>query len=279
MLRALARLVYRFLLPQRAKSTLGLYLLLDERDKFPEAIEEYTADDVLVLAPHMDDEVIGCGGAVRKHVLAGARVTVIFLTDGRKGNTSLYEDSGRTPGDIAAAEENHSVERKQESKRAAAILGVQETIFLDGPDNELDATPDLVRRIGEIIVAHAPQVIYVPSMLEVHPDHWAANRVLYRVLVSQPRNLVARCILREYEAWTPLLPNRLADITDVFDAKIEALREFRSQLAHVDYVRATRGLNSYRSIYRNRGAGYAEAFFESTPVQYAALYERFERTR
>jgi len=279
MLRTFARLVYRFLLPRRAKNTLGVYLLLDEQDKFPEAIEDFTADDVLVLAPHMDDEVIGCGGTVRLHVLAGARVTVVFLTDGRKGNTSLYDDSTLSSGDIARAEEKLSIERKQESMRAAKILGVQQTVFLDGPDKELDAIPDLVRRVGDIIARCNPQIIYVPSMLEVHPDHWAANRILYEVLVSQSSETWASCILRAYEAWTPLLPNRLADIGDVFDLKTDALRVFESQLAHVDYVRTTRGLNSYRSIHRGRGKGYAEAFFESTPMQYIALYERFEQKR
>jgi len=279
MLRTLARMIYRFLLPTGAKNTLGLYLLFDRADRFPDAIEEFAAQDVLVFAPHMDDEVIGCGGTIRRHVLAGTRVTVVFLTDGRKGNTSLYEDPTLSRDDIAAAEERHSTERKQESRRAAEILGIQETVFFDGPDKGLDARPDLVAAAGEVMARCTPQIIYVPSMLEVHPDHWAANRILYRALREQPRASWNDFVLREYEAWTPLLPNRLSDISGVFDTKMEALRVFQSQLAHVDYEHATRGLNSYRSVYRNRGKGYAEAFFESTPMQYAALYKAFEQKR
>ena len=52
-------------------------------------------EKVLVLAPHMDDEMIGCGGALRRHILKGGDVTVVFMTDGRAGNDSLLNLSGK----------------------------------------------------------------------------------------------------------------------------------------------------------------------------------------
>ena len=72
---------------------------------------------------------------------------------------------------------------------------------------------------------------------------------------------------------------RRTDITDVVEVKRRALEQFESQLAHVDYVRTLLGLNAYRSIYFQRGRGYAEAFYECTPQVYRDLFERLTRRR
>jgi len=85
-----------------------------------------------------------------------------------------------------------------------------------------------------------------------------------------------RC--RAYEAWTPLLPNRLVDISHVFEDKAEALRVFTSQLEHVDYLRTTTGLNAYRAV-TQKGKGYWEAFYESTAAQHAELVRQLDRAR
>src|SRR5262249_22255086 len=66
---------------------------------------------VVVLAPHMDDEIIGCGGTVARHVDAGADVTVIYLTDGRRGSAALFRLDGEA---LHAAEEALVIRRKEE---------------------------------------------------------------------------------------------------------------------------------------------------------------------
>src|SRR5690348_6988030 len=52
---------------------------------------EPEAGKVVVLAPHMDDEIIGCGGTIARHAAAGASVTVVYLTDGRRGSAALFK--------------------------------------------------------------------------------------------------------------------------------------------------------------------------------------------
>src|SRR5579885_3094484 len=84
-LKASARSCYFRLVPRRMRSSLRLWAYLDWPDQKPAPLESFGPEPVLVLAPHMDDEVIGPGGTLRRHVEAGAAVTVVFLTDGRMG--------------------------------------------------------------------------------------------------------------------------------------------------------------------------------------------------
>lgn len=277
LLEAATRRLYRWLIPSGAKNTLRLRLLLDERDKPPEVIEEFAARSVLVLAPHPDDEVIGCGGTLRRHLLAGAHVTVVFLTDGRRGDRELDENSGFVDKELTRARDELSVRRKRESEKAAEILGIQELVFLDGPDGALDDTPALTNKLREVLRRCNPSLIYVPSMLDLHADHWATNRLFYRCLDALDKTAP---LLREYEVWTPLLINRLVVVDDVMQEKRRALEQFASQNP-ARLVNATVGLNRYRSIYlyQAKERQYAEAFYESSPEQYRLLFEKFAGKR
>jgi len=275
--RAAVRLIYRRLLPRSAKNSLRAWTLFDVPDSPPQVIESFVEASVMVLAPHMDDEVVGCGGTIRRHVLAGARVTVVFLTDGRSSDPNIAKDChGET--EIRAAQAALCERRKLEAGAAARILGYDELIFLDRPDGNLKTDDALIREVADLIAVHDPQVIYYPCVLELHPDHWEASRLLAKVVDAGSPPTLANTLCRAYEAWTPLLPNRLVDISDVFDIKIEALKVFVSQLEHVDYLRTTTGLNAYRAATRD-GQGYWEAFFESTAAQHAELVRQLDTAR
>jgi len=272
-MQSLIRWIYHRLLPAGARNTLRLHLLLDRPDRPPELIRDFRAGSVLVLAPHMDDEVIGCGGVIRLHVLAGARVSVAFLTDGRRGNPGLYADKTLSRDLIAEAEAALVEVRKEESRKAAAVLGIQEMIFLDAADGELYAARTLIDALHKLMVRIVPDVIYLPSRLDSHPDHWATHDLFRSAISGGDSSSRSSPILREYEVWSPLWANRVADIESVFEVKLRALEQFASQNRWTNYLHTTRGLNAYRSIHGLRGQGHAEAFFESTPTEYLALLE------
>jgi LmbE family N-acetylglucosaminyl deacetylase len=238
-----------------------------------ELITDFSVRQVIILAPHMDDEVFGCGGILRRHILAGATVTAVYMTDGRKGNPDLYRQG--LPKAVMTSQEAALVsKRKDEAARAAKILGIQEQIFLDYPDSQLEPSPEVIRRVQHILQEKQPAVVYLPSSLDLHPDHWATNRILYAVTraLHFPRNW--QPVYRGYEVWTPLLANRLVDISDVITTKEAAMKQFESQLSAADFVHTILGLNAYRSLYHAHGHGYAEAFYESPPEIYCQLFER-----
>ena len=86
--------------------------------------------NILVLSPHPDDESIGCGGTIRKHVLEGDTVEVIVLTSGERG------------GHTAISEEELIRIREQESMKARDILGVHSLEFWSQPDGSFKITPE-----------------------------------------------------------------------------------------------------------------------------------------
>jgi LmbE family N-acetylglucosaminyl deacetylase len=267
--RAVTRFIYRRLLHQDAQNSLRVWTMLDVPNSPPQLVESFDEERVMVLAPHMDDEVVGCGGTLRRHVLSGARITVVFLTDGRDSDPQIAKRC-RSEAELREATAALCVRRKQEAELAARVIGYEDLVFLDRPDGALKVDEALVREVTHLINERAPQVIYYPCALENHPDHWAASLLLGRVIDAGQAPVLATTLCRAYEAWTPLPPNRLVEISDVFDIKLEALQSFTSQLEYVDYVRTTTGLNAYRAMTQD-GNGYWEAFYEGTAAQHAEL--------
>lgn len=192
---------------------------------------------VLVLAPHPDDEVFGCGGAIASHMRAGVPVDVVILTDGAGF------------GDVAS--------RALESRAAAKVLGYGEPDFWGLPDRGVRYSEDLVQRLVERIAAAGVDLVYAPSPWEVHPDH----RQTMMLAMEAVRRAGQPVRLAFYEVGAPLRPNLLLDITSLADTKEAAMRCFQSQLAQQDYLRHICALNQYRSYTLPREVLAAEAYW------------------
>lgn len=227
------------------------------------------AERVMVIAPHMDDETIGCGGAIARHAQAGARIHVVFLTDGRHGSSKLQ----RLTGEARRSAEQKLVEtRKQEAGRALAKLGVGSVTFLDVEDGRLAEDQSAAGRLRELLQAAQPEVVYLPSYVEQHADHFAANRVLLEA--ARDSGLKFQCMA--YEVWTPLFPNCLVKIDDVVDLKKSALSEYVSQLADQDYLHIGLALNAYRSAgFADHYGRYAEAYFAMPVDDYRRMFAEY----
>lgn len=196
--------------------------------------------NILCIAPHPDDEAIGCGGTLRIHANRGDRVTVVFLTSGELGLDHLPRD------------EAHSI-RETEAVRACEILGVSRLEFLRLPDwFTSDHTAEAASQLSGILEAEKPSRIYLPHPDESHPDHKAVLPIV--------RTTGYRTELYAYEVWTPLpRAEELEDIGPVLAEKLRAIRCYKSQLATYRYDRAARGLAQYRGIL-HANCRYAEAF-------------------
>ncbi len=204
------------------------------------------ADRILVIAPHPDDESIGCGGAICLHGRRGDHVGLVFLTSGEMGLSHLAAEAARAT-------------REAEAKAAAEVLGVEHLEFLRLPDMGLLAHLNRgARSLREIIARDAPDVIYLPHPEEVHPDHAAAWPMI-RGALGRGEGRGGPPRLRAYEVWTPLpWYDRLEDITPVVGQKLGAIRCHRSQIVAIRHDHAARALGRYRGAMA--GCRYAEVF-------------------
>lgn len=230
------------------------------------------AQKVLVLAPHMDDETIGCGGALALHAQRGAQITVVFLTDGRNGssevNTMYGEERERKQQELIEL-------RTTEARAALRRLGVNRMVCLDAEDGALEKCEWAAEKLRDVLLKHQPDIVYLPFYLEEHPDHRAASRVLLDAAAGT--SLQFQCM--GYEVWTPLFPNCLVRIDATVEVKKQALQEYVSQLQQCDYLHASIGLNAHRSagLMNPPGArgGYAEAFHAMPLPQYRQQFTEF----
>jgi len=203
-----------------------------------------TTGKTLVLAPHPDDEIFGCGGAIIRHLEQGDEVKVVIVTDGGYP----VNESQKVP--------EYSENRKRESLEAAKVLGYGQPEFLDFKDEFLKADEKLIVRLREIILLFQPQNIYLPANTEIHPDHLALNKAGIEAAIRSPENIN----LFFYEIGQPLRPNLFLDITQLQPRLDQAMDCFTSQLAVQDYKTHIRSLHAYRSYTLGRDVKFAEAY-------------------
>jgi LmbE family N-acetylglucosaminyl deacetylase len=215
--------------------------VLTEAEAIPYQPALLRGERLLVFAPHPDDEVIGCGGIIAQHLREHRAVRIVIATDGAAG------------GDAAA--------REDEARRGIAMLGEAEVVFLRFGDRTLgDKASPLLR---EQLLAFRPDLVLVPSPLEIHPDHVALSRVFCETIQRDETLFADLAVTRVafFEVSAPLpRPNALVDITDVAAIKYAAIAEHASQLAVRDYVGYARGLNAYRAMTLPVGTAFAEAY-------------------
>ncbi len=146
------------------------------------------AQPALVLAPHFDDETLGCGGTIIKKRRAGARVRVVFMTDGGASHARFID-----PGELATL-------RRREALAAAEVLGVppDDVVFLGHEEKRLTERAD---DAGEQVRAHlaslAPQQLFAPCPWDLWPDHLATRAIAESALEAAP----PRTALYGYPIW------------------------------------------------------------------------------
>ena len=254
MLRRILRYVYRQLLPADMRQALDLchYLRMEE------TLGEVTAQRILVLSPHPDDDVIGCGGTLHHCHLKGADITSVYLTDGRAGSRTYAKS------ELIAI-------RQAEARQAADIVGIDRLIFLDHRDTELALTPETLKELIQVLEETRPEAVFLPFFLDDHADHMAANRIFLAAVDRYPN-----CWCYAFGLWRPLPTyNFSVDITDCIDLKKRAIQAHASQVAECDLVSASLGISKHYSIISGRfdGTGWTEVFIRCPSREYKRLAE------
>jgi|Deesub1362A_J573_1020465.scaffolds.fasta_scaffold00162_43 LmbE family N-acetylglucosaminyl deacetylase len=215
----------------------------NETDIYPYSVRDLSRFDTLVIAPHPDDESLGCGGSIIKHVNSGSRVKVIFLTDGDSGDfNGIY------------GKEYVSL-RRASAGEALMILGVRDYEFWGYKDRGVaTVSEEITDRLRQAIKGFSPDLIYVPSPFEVHPDHRTASVIGWRIF----KETGVRVIF--YEVIVALYPNILVDITSEIEKKKEAIRCYHTELYYNDYLSCIEGLNRFRTFTLPKEMRFAEGF-------------------
>ena len=185
----------------------------------------------LVLAPHPDDEVFGCGGAIMCHLEHGKVVEVIIVSDGAYGAKS-EEDR-----------KQYTLQRQEESQLAAKILGYGTPAFWPYPDRKVSYGEKLIQDILAAINQSQADLVYAPSIFEVHPDH----RSIGMAVIEAARRIGKSLKLALYEVGMPMRPNCLLDISDFAERKMAAMQCFSSQNQKQRYDLDIAALNRYRT--------------------------------
>jgi N-acetylglucosamine malate deacetylase 1 len=221
---------------------------------------------IMLISPHPDDESIGCGGTVLKHVAEGDLVHVELLTSGEKGG------HGRSEAETATV-------REAEAAAAAVILGVDHIEFYRQPDGGLRANQELARRLASRIEEWRPHTIFVPHPAEQHPDHQMAFRLLRRSLSVVDLEELPRVLA--YEVWTPLQQlDEIVDITTYLPTKLRAIAAYKSQTGIMNFEAAAQGLARYRGeMHCWPGGEYAEVFADCSNIACRPLQQHNERTK
>jgi N-acetylglucosamine malate deacetylase 1 len=208
---------------------------------------------IVAVAPHPDDEVIGCGGALIHHARAGHQVTVI--TFGERLSSPRETDITRD-------------EYLREGEEALAALGVTRHVALNLKARDFTVTHALVLRLVEELRRERPEVVFLPHEDEADAEHRQAHQAAVEALwMAQSVYFEAHGppmpppeLVLGYEVWTPLSRFQYAeDISDAIDQKVAAMRCYRSQLRHGAWDDAIRGLAAYRGAMTGAGA-YAEVY-------------------
>ncbi|WP_249872143.1 PIG-L deacetylase family protein [Oceanobacillus saliphilus] len=219
---------------------------------------------ILVIAAHPDDEVLGCGGTLAKHVLNGDAVHSIILAEGitSRDKTRNRDINSEKLSDLAKA-----------AQKANDILGVHSLQLYKFPDNRMDSLDrlDVIKVVEEIVSKVQPDVIYTHHVGDVNIDHRRIHEAVITACRPIPGNhLVEEILFFETASSTewmtpgsapPFNPNWYNDITETLSLKLRSLESYKSEMREWPHARS---INSLEHLSRWRGASIgveaAEAF-------------------
>jgi len=194
---------------------------------YPKELVFNEDDRILILAPHPDDEVIGCGGLLLKYT---NQCKVICITDGRYGDNNI---------DL---QEMIKI-RKNEFTSVMHKLNITDFKFLDIEDTKLKYNYEIFKQID----FDKFDYICIPNSLEQHTDHKA---VFELIIKAYRENLIKNNIkILMYEVWGALpLVNFYIDISNNIEEKKELINMYHSQVKHINYADKISSLNNYRGM-------------------------------
>lgn len=197
--------------------------------------------NILVIAAHADDEVLGCGGTIAKYKDQGATINVALLAD---GVSSRYEGKKNSKDDLKV--------RNLAAKDANKILGVDKVLFGEFPDNRMDSVDllDVVKHVESLIDNLNPDVILTHHSNDLNIDHRIVNQAVCTACRPQNNCSVKSILFFEVPSSTEwqinslnaFNPNFFEDVTNYMSIKISALESYSMEMRKWPHPRSIEGV-------------------------------------
>ncbi len=209
--------------------------------------------NILVVAAHPDDEVLGCGGAIAKHTIQGDQVHILILAEGATSR-NLERDRRLFQSELSALE--------TAAHQASKILGVNSLSLHDFPDNRMDSCDllDIVKTIEQAINQYQPKIVYTHHAGDVNIDHQLIHQATVTACRPIPNQTVQTLLFFEIPSSTewqtsgsalPFIPNWFVDISETLECKLKALKAYESEMRSYPHPRS---LEAVEYLARWRGA-------------------------
>jgi LmbE family N-acetylglucosaminyl deacetylase len=212
---------------------------------------------VLAIAVHPDDETIGCGGTLLRHILEGDDVYWLIITNMVQGDS--YTDEQITI-------------RQEEIKLVSQKYSFTDTFKFDFPTAKINENHfgEIVHKISGLVQNLKPEIIYLPNRSDIHSDH----RIIFQAAFSCTKNFrspfIDRILMMETMSETEFapatsdnafIPNVFIDITEQIDKKIEIMNIYKSEVMAGNLPRSINAIMALAAYRGSRiGVNYAESF-------------------
>lgn len=219
--------------------------------------------NVLIIAAHPDDEVLGCGGTIARLSMEGNSVYTLILGEGVTSRDE-YRDRAKREGEIEKL--------KREAQNAGKVLNVKKTYIFDFPDNRFDSIPilDIIKVIERIKGEVNPDIVFTHHHGDLNIDH----QITCRAALTACRPYAGERLREIYSFEVPsstewnaptaasyFIPDYFVDISNSLDKKIEALKEYETETREYPHPRSPEALDiSARQWGIKVGLEAAEAF-------------------
>lgn len=218
--------------------------------------------NVLCIAPHPDDETLGCGGTLLRHKEKNDKIYWLIVT-------GINEENGWSSTIVNR--------RKNEIDLVAKSYAFYEVFNLGIPTTKVDVVPltDIIEKFSKILNSISPEIIYFPFINDVHTDHQIISKATQSVIKWFRNPFIKKALMYETISETDFnftdsntfKPNVFINISDYIDEKIEIMKIYQSELGNYPFPRSEKNIKSLASI---RGA---QSGFEAAE-SFQLVYER-----
>jgi LmbE family N-acetylglucosaminyl deacetylase len=199
--------------------------------------------NVLVIAAHPDDEVLGCGGTIARRIKEGDEVSVLILGEGvasRFKDKSSIECVNQTSQLLLGMMEAHS------------YLGIKQVQTMDFSDNQFDTIPllNIVKAIEQVIAILKPECVYTHHYSDLNIDHAITHRATLTATRPIGNDSVKTVLTYEVPSSTEwsfrydFKPNVFVDITDTLETKVKAMESYGSETRKFPHPRSPESLRA-----------------------------------